>query len=70
MLLNLIFTQSVGYAANDFGQGIVGGKGMRCESSTILSVYASKFLYPSAKAGHWGTEKAGYEDAEKYFYMA
>ncbi len=25
---------------------------------------ASKFLYPSAKAGHWETEKAGYKNAD------
>ena len=34
-----------------------------------LSVCASKGLYPSAKAGHWETEKAGYKSAGRLAYM-
>jgi len=56
-----IFTQSVGYAA----EGIAGGKGMRCESSAVNSRCMYRmFLYPSVKASHWETEKAGYKNAE------
>ena len=28
------------------------------------------FLYPSVKAGHWETEKAGYKNADFYLYGA
>ena len=35
-----------------------------------LSVCASKFLYPLAKASHWETEKAGYKNADFYPYGA
>ena len=35
-----------------------------------LSVYAPKFLYPLAKAGHWETEKAGYKNADICLYGA
>ena len=27
------------------------------------------FLYPSVKAGHWETKKAGYKDADIFVYM-
>ena len=41
-------------------KGIAGEKGTRCESVTIpVAVCIRKKKTPSAKAGHWETEKAG-----------
>jgi len=60
-----IFTRSVDDAVKAFCQALSVKKGMGCESSTVkLSVCASKFLYPLAKAGHWATEKAGYKNED------
>ena len=66
-----IFTRSVEGVVKANWQGILGekGNGVRVPSGK-LSVCASKFLYPLAKAGHWETEKAGYENADSFeIYM-
>ena len=45
-------------------KGLLGEKGTWCESTTIpVAVYIRMFLCSSAKAGHWETEKAEYENA-------
>ena len=60
-----IFTQSVEDAVKAWLQGVVNekGNGVRIPNGK-LSVYAPKFLYPLAKAGHWETEKAGCKNAD------
>ena len=35
----------------------------------ILSVCASKFLYPLSKDSQWETAKSGYKNADGYVYM-
>ena len=51
-------------------QGIVGGKGMRCESSAkYCRCVHPKFLCSSVKTGHWETEKAEHKNADFLVYM-
>ena len=60
-----MFTQSGDDTVKAFCQVSSMKKGMGWESPAVrLSVCASKFLYPLAKAGHWETEKAGYKNED------
>ena len=47
-----------------------GEKGKGCKSPAFNSRRVCGALYPSAKAGHWETEKAGYKALKSAFKAA
>ena len=70
-IFNLIHSHRVLFMSQRlYRSDIISEKGMGCESPAVNCRCVHRmFLYPLSKDSHWETEKAGYENADRFVYM-